>query len=106
MTVNQEPARLGRTSFTRSDWAWQEDANCRGEDLTLFFGAAGERSGDRAIRERKAKQVCAGCPVINECLEEAYRDPRQHGVWGGMTPDERTVARRNVLRRKRTRGAA
>ncbi|MEV4672681.1 WhiB family transcriptional regulator [Actinomadura sp. NPDC049382] len=106
MTVSQEAARLGRSAFTRSDWAWQESANCRGADLTLFFGTEGERAGDRAIRERKAKQVCAGCPVMAECLEEAYREPRQHGVWGGMGPEERTAARKNVMRRRREKGAA
>lgn len=106
MTVSQETARLGRSAFTRSDWAWQEHANCRGEDLTLFFGAEGERAADRAIRERKAKQVCAGCPVMADCLEEAYREPRQYGVWGGMDPEERAAARKNVMRRRREKGAA
>jgi WhiB family redox-sensing transcriptional regulator len=101
MTISQESARLSRSAFTRSDWAWQESANCRGEDLNLFFGDDGERGADRIIRERKAKQVCAGCPVMAECLAEALREPAQFGVWGGLSADERAAQRRSILRRKR-----
>ena len=98
--------RLGRTTFTRPDWRWQDNANCRGEDLNLFFGPDGERAAEREIREAKAKEVCEGCPVVAECLEEAIREPRQEGIWAGMDPDERTVQRRNILRRRKKRNAA
>ena len=47
----------------RPNWGWQDAAACRGEDLLLFFGPDGERQPERDIRERKAKEICAACPV-------------------------------------------
>jgi hypothetical protein len=44
-----------------------------------------------------AKQVCAGCPVIGDCLEFALQTmpaaERDHGVYGGLTPTERARLR-------------
>ena len=34
------------------------------------------------------KSVCQGCPVIDECLNEAMRD-ELHGIWGGTTTRDR-----------------
>lgn len=101
MSVGQETARLGRTASPRRDWEWQTSAACRGEDLSTFFGRDGESRAERDIREAYAKDICDLCPVRQACLEEALRDAPQHGVWGGLTADERTAERRNVLRRKR-----
>lgn len=100
MAVHQDGPRLGRTTFSRSDWAWTERAACRDEDLTLFFGRDHETRGERDIREAIAKDICDACPVRAECLTEALREPGQYGVWGGLSPDERTAQRRSILRRK------
>ncbi|MER5213665.1 WhiB family transcriptional regulator [Streptomyces sp. NPDC002838] len=64
--------------------AWAEDASCRGYDLDLFF-----TDSKRGIAQ--AKQVCAGCPVREECLDEGLRaeDGSRYGIYGGLTPDER-----------------
>lgn len=102
MTINQDGPRLGRTSFSRSDWAWQDSANCRGEDLNLFFGTEFERGPEKDAREREAKLVCMACPVTRECLDAALRSAQQHGVWAGMTAAERAAKRRSILRRKQT----
>lgn len=101
MTVGQDIPHLRRTATPRRDWRWQERALCRGEELSLFFGVEHERGPEKEAREEFAKSICNACPVRAECLEEALRDAPQHGVWGGMTADERTVERRNILRRKR-----
>ena len=50
----------------RPNWGWQDEAACRGEDVVLFFGPDGERQPERDIRERKAKAICASCPVRAE----------------------------------------
>jgi len=45
----------------------------------------------------EARRVCAGCPVVKECLEASDG----HGVWGGMSPRAREAWRRrqrNLLR--------
>ena len=48
----------------------------------------------------KAKAACRGCPFRRACLQRALDLDRSHllsfgksqaGVWGGFTPDERSV---------------
>ncbi|MFI7691731.1 WhiB family transcriptional regulator [Nonomuraea sp. NPDC049655] len=80
------------------NWSWQERAACRGEDLTLFFGADGERGEAKDRRERVAKAVCSGCPVRRECLDYALSVPEKYGVWA-LTEDERARERRRRMRR-------
>ncbi|HEY0935950.1 MAG TPA: WhiB family transcriptional regulator [Trebonia sp.] len=83
----------------RPNWGWQDAAACRGEDLMLFFGPDGERQPERDIRERKAKQVCASCPVRMDCLNYAVARPEKYGTWGGLNEDERSAERRRRMRR-------
>lgn len=80
-------------------WGWQDAAACRGEDIELFFGPDGERQPEREVRERKAKSICARCPVRGECLEYALGKPERYGVWGGMNEEERASERRRRSRR-------
>jgi hypothetical protein len=70
---------------------WQQDAACKDvPDPEVFFPGKGEDA-------EAAKQVCAGCPVIGECLEFALATmpatERDHGVYGGLTPAERARLR-------------
>lgn len=73
---------------------WQERAACRGIGSALFFGPDGERGRDRAVREREAMKICAGCPVRTDCLEHALRTPEDFGVWGGTGEEDRAAERR------------
>lgn len=66
--------------------------------MMLFFGPDGERPAERAIRERKAKAVCAVCPLRAECLEYALRHPARFGIWGGLNAEELAAERRRLLR--------
>lgn len=45
--------------------------------------------------------MCAACPVRAECLAYALGRPDKHGIWGGMTEDERDAERRRRQRRTR-----
>lgn len=45
--------------------------------------------GGFAASERKAKAVCARCPVRAECLTLMYESGQKQGVWGGTLPRER-----------------
>jgi WhiB family transcriptional regulator, redox-sensing transcriptional regulator len=83
----------------RPNWGWQDAAACRGTDVVLFFGPDGERQPEREIRERKAKALCASCPVRNECLDYAISRPEKYGTWGGLNEDERASERRRRMRR-------
>ncbi|MFZ4585298.1 MAG: WhiB family transcriptional regulator [Acidimicrobiia bacterium] len=69
---------------------WQLDAACRGPHSVLFFPPSfGERREDREVRERRAKAICATCPVQAKCLDYALEIHEPHGVWGGRTESER-----------------
>lgn len=90
----------GSTAVT-ADHEWMSRAACRGEDLALFFGGDNERPPERAVREEKARTVCAGCPVRSKCLEYAVGGPKpqRYGIWGGLNEDERDGERRRRQRR-------
>lgn len=38
-----------------------------------------------------ARAVCHTCPVAAPCLEFALEHDREHGMYGGMTPAERSA---------------
>jgi WhiB family transcriptional regulator, redox-sensing transcriptional regulator len=63
------------------DENWSRRAQCKGTDLDAMFV--------RGAAQNKAKNGCAGCPVIMECLAEALDENMEWGVWGGMTERER-----------------
>jgi WhiB family redox-sensing transcriptional regulator len=70
---------------------WRSLAACRSVDPDLFFPVS--LSGRSLAQVTEAKAVCAGCPVWRECLEFAVRTHQAHGIWGGVTEDERARAR-------------
>jgi len=57
---------------------WTKDANCYGHTKLMF-----------SQQEDRAKAKCYGCPVQDPCLEYALSNMEMHGVWGGLTADER-----------------
>jgi WhiB family redox-sensing transcriptional regulator len=79
----------GQASLAPDVWSWRVQAACRGTDTALFFGPEGERPSGRAIRERKAKAICAVCPVLELCRLYALSHYERHGVWGGLGEQER-----------------
>ena len=85
-------------------WEWQQHGRCQGMDESIFFPATGERGNARMMRERRAKAICATCPVMKKCLEHSLALPEPFGVWGGMGESERAIALRG--RRVRHRPAA
>jgi len=76
---------------------WQAEAACADlppAELENFFGGPefegyGSAKGVRQRVMDRAKQVCAGCPVRDECLAYALDNRIEYGVWGGMDEDER-----------------
>ncbi len=70
--------------------AWQAKAACRGPQSSAFFPPAYvERKEERLEREGRAKSICAGCIVREECLDYAIRIREPHGIWGGLNEVER-----------------
>ena len=74
--------------------SWRAVARCRGLDSCLFY-PYDEEDGDDA---RVARQVCAECPVVDECLESAIENREEYGIWGGKSPRQRRSIKR--MRRK------
>lgn len=66
---------------------WRDRAACRDEDPELFFPIS--ETGPGAEQVRRAKAVCAQCPVRSECLEYAMDSGLDYGVFGGTTAYER-----------------
>lgn len=75
--------RAGERLYGAVPGDWAEAAVCRGKGGTMF--------PDRpdAGAKARAKAVCATCPVRQPCLEFAIANVERHGVWGGLTWDER-----------------
>ncbi|MEO6120969.1 MAG: WhiB family transcriptional regulator [Acidimicrobiales bacterium] len=69
---------------------WQLKAACRGPHVSVFFPPTHfERKDEKENRERRAKSICATCPVRKDCLDFAVRIREQHGIWGGLNEQER-----------------
>jgi WhiB family transcriptional regulator, redox-sensing transcriptional regulator len=66
---------------------WRSAAACQDTDPDLFFPVSG--SGRSLDQAEQAKAVCAGCPVRPSCLAFALRTGQAHGIWGGLTEEER-----------------
>lgn len=77
-----------------SNYAWQLRGACRSQSPEDFFVSDAERGRRKLADEARAKEVCAGCPVVPECLAHAMAVREPYGIWGGTTPDERAAMRR------------
>jgi WhiB family redox-sensing transcriptional regulator len=70
---------------------WRSRSACLDEDPELFFPIG--NTGPAILQIEEAKQVCRGCEVREQ----------DHGVWGGLSEDERrALKRRNARARIRT----
>jgi WhiB family transcriptional regulator, redox-sensing transcriptional regulator len=69
---------------------WRSAAACQACDPDLFFPLSS--SGPAVEQIARAKEICARCPVRRECLAFALRTRQAHGVWGGLTEQERYPA--------------
>jgi len=77
-------------SAIRSDDDWQLRAACRGPQAAVFFPPSHfERKDEKAERESRAKDICAGCAVREPCLDYALSIREPHGIWGGLNENER-----------------
>ncbi|HEX6448920.1 MAG TPA: WhiB family transcriptional regulator [Trebonia sp.] len=70
---------------------WRLLAACRSVNPDLFFPISS--SGQSIAQVTKAKAICADCAVRRECLAFALRTHQAHGVWGGLSEQERRPLR-------------
>jgi WhiB family redox-sensing transcriptional regulator len=78
------------------DDLFYRQAACAGAPVDLFFP---DPTRPDARDMEQARAICAGCPVREACLAAGIAE--DHGIWGGLTPRER-----RVLRREQRGGAA
>lgn len=62
---------------------WRRFARCQDNDELDFYS-------DQPRNIVACKATCALCPVRLVCALEALRRRDRWGIWGGLTPDERT----------------
>ncbi len=93
MTARQ-PRHRNLTAPARFAARWRELAACRGAHLEVFFPERGESAVP-------ARQVCAACPVRQQCLDYAITNRIVHGIWGGLTERERRALRSLWVRASR-----
>jgi len=77
---------------TTDDTDWRTHGACISADPELFFPISS--SGASRRQEKRAKAICAGCPVKAECLAFALETRQVHGVWGGLGEEELRRLRR------------
>jgi len=70
-----------------SSAGWQDLAACRTCDPELFFPISSK--GQARVDIARARAVCRACEVRQTCLEYALANGQQHGIWGGLTEEER-----------------
>lgn len=71
-----------------------DNANCNDPwiDPDTFF---------RITAIEEAKEICQGCPIINQCAAYALKNPEITGVWGGLSEADRKILRKNTRTQSR-----
>ncbi len=75
---------------------WRADGACLSADPDLFFPRSSAGPAEKQIA--RAKRICAGCLVRQECLDFALSHDQVYGIWGGTTPEDRQRDRRRMRR--------
>ena len=84
----EESTGSRRTPYIAQREDWMIDGACRGLNPSMFIFEQGD-----GIGARRAKAICATCPVIDDCLEYALH-PRpsvdgqpiyEMGIWAGTS---------------------
>lgn len=68
-----------------------KQAACQGQPTSVFFPEEQGNTSENIWHD--ARKLCYNCTVRHKCLALAmsFETPelRRHGMWGGLTPDER-----------------
>jgi WhiB family redox-sensing transcriptional regulator len=70
---------------------WREQAECLEVDPELFFPLT--VSGPSTWQTAAAVEVCNRCAVRTKCLDWALANDVHHGVWGGVSEEQRRAMR-------------
>lgn len=73
---------------------WRDEGLCRQSDPDQFFAKS-------TPAVQKAKKICRGCPVREECMRFAVTNGEMFGVWGGLSQNELRLLRNRARQQKR-----
>lgn len=62
---------------------------CNNTDPEIWFGDQYEGYDHSQV----AKKLCAACPARKPCAEYAIVAKEQYGIWGGLSPKQRSRIR-------------
>lgn len=68
----------------------EETLPCTGQWETFFPDEILD-TVTRKIAIQTAKDLCNSCPIRAQCLEFALANNEAYGIWGGLTPQERSA---------------
>jgi WhiB family transcriptional regulator, redox-sensing transcriptional regulator len=83
---------------------WRAMAACGSAEPDLFFPVSAADNNQLQVAEAKA--ICAFCLVRRECLDFAIQTRQMHGIWGGLTEEERYPAVKAHQQRLQRAGAS
>lgn len=87
------PSEFKSQLVNAPDDRWMERAACRGIGPEDYYPNAPE--GFQAFPDDKPEVYillrCGRCPVRDHCLGFALKNGERNGIWGGLTPRERTT---------------
>lgn len=80
---------------------WKDQARCWAKatspESDLWYPDKDEPEEVQKSKTAAAKAICHACPVKPQCLRYAIRAGERYGIWGGRTPRERSVVRRQWI---------
>ena len=89
---------LNEFKLVLEDVTWMADAACRSRSDIDFFPEIGYNG-----KAPLAIAVCDTCKVKEDCVEFAIENKIEHGIWGGLSPQQRRRYRRHqILNREDT----
>lgn len=79
---------------------WMTDALCKGMGADFFH----PEKGNNYHQVKRIKELCATCPVKEDCLQFAYNNSITFGFWGGMSPAQRKRGIAKIRRERKVAG--
>lgn len=79
--------------------SWRDNAACKSHPEIDWFPQSGTPDAEARANLARARAVCAGCPVKDECYGEAILEPWTAGIWAGTTNSQRRRAPQQPRRR-------
>ncbi len=77
---------------------WRYRAACLHAEPDLFFPIG--TTGPAEAQLVHAQRICLTCPVREACSQWAYDQHIEHGVWGGLSEEQRRASLRRTARHR------